>query len=63
MHKSFTILERVAGAAVQAIAANVSGTAFDLKSHPLNLEFMNRFPSEETLLKKKVFSLDADAKQ
>lgn len=57
------MLEHVASASLQAISSNASGQAFDLKSGSLKLEFMERFPNEETPLKKRVFSLASNAKQ
>lgn len=63
MYRSFGILEKVASASLQAIAANQVGQkSLDLKSAPLSLEFMERFPSESTPLRKKIFSLGSGEK-
>lgn len=64
MYRSFGNLEKVASASLQAITANHSGlTSLDLKSKPLNLEFMERFHTDDTPLRKKVFSLGSGEKQ
>lgn len=64
MYKSFGNLEKVVSASLQAISANQSGqTSLDLKSKPLNVEFMERFHSDNTPLRKKVFPLGSGEKQ